>query len=483
MEKFFFKKVSALLLVLVVAALLLCSCATAKMKKNVDKQNEAKAMLIAGDIGKAKQEIAASKEAYKDELVYLADMGWLCYYNGDYKEAIKNLLQAEKLAEEKRVKSFSDGLEKAVASDSAADYVLENYEDVYINLCLALCYYEIGEKDEAFVEIRKVNTKLDNMALNEKEQLSKFKKMVFAISPDAMGAYEEIKQGKEREYTASSLASFLSMRFNSASGDSDTAGYTDAKNLYDNFGIQAEEDDIETPKNKARVNLVSLEGLIANKEEKSTVASTSIVLANIEKLLNIAGVSPEAIASKVGFTGGPFGHKVAWPVLNNGMDSSVVSTRIICSNGQSAKAEIIENMNDTASSALVFKAPSNYLRSYYRGYMKNVAGIAAAVAAEYGAYVAADKISNSFAKKAALASAGVAFQAALSKLQNTEAADLRMASFMPAKISAAGLTLDPGVYDFTVEYTLTSGKKVTREFNKVNVKADELNLIISNCTK
>ena len=64
-----------------------------------------------------------------------------------------------------------------------------------------------------------------------------------------------------------------------------------------------------------------------------------------------------------------------------------------------------------------------------------------------------------------------------------EIADTRMGRYFPASVSVAGMTLDPGVYDFTVTYQLKNGKKIVKNYSGVNVEFGQVNLVVSSCAK
>jgi hypothetical protein len=66
----------------------------------------------------------------------------------------------------------------------------------------------------------------------------------------------------------------------------------------------------------------------------------------------------------------------------------------------------------------------------------------------------------------------------------SEKADLRVSRYFPGDAYAAGITLDPGVYSFTVNYYDASGTVVGR-FSKSGMRVDEgaLNLVEAICLK
>ncbi len=98
-----------------------------------------------------------------DKLLYLMDLGMVYHAAGKYPEAIKAFLAAEKLADSKDFTSISQEVGSVVTNDDAKFYRGEDFEKILINVYLAIDYTLSGQADDALVECRKVNHKLDLM--------------------------------------------------------------------------------------------------------------------------------------------------------------------------------------------------------------------------------------------------------------------------------------------------------------------------------
>ncbi len=98
-----------------------------------------------------------------DELLYLMDLGTVYHSAGRYKEAIGTFLSADKIAEVKDYTSVAAEAGSVLLNDEIKSYKGEDFEKVMINMYLAIDYALMGDYDDALVEARRVNRKLDQM--------------------------------------------------------------------------------------------------------------------------------------------------------------------------------------------------------------------------------------------------------------------------------------------------------------------------------
>jgi len=120
-------------------------------------------MVADGDYQGAYALVEENREEYTENsaALFYADTGTLAHYAGRPEESIEMLLQAEKIIEELYTTSISKEATTFIINDTMAPYKGEDFENVMLNLFLALDYLEIGEIDEALVEARKVDSKLN----------------------------------------------------------------------------------------------------------------------------------------------------------------------------------------------------------------------------------------------------------------------------------------------------------------------------------
>ncbi len=98
-----------------------------------------------------------------DELLYLMDLGTVYHVAGRYEEAIATFTKADKLAEIKDYTSLSAEAGSVLLNDTIKTYKGEDFEKILINVYLAMDYTLLGKTEEALVESRRVNHKLDMM--------------------------------------------------------------------------------------------------------------------------------------------------------------------------------------------------------------------------------------------------------------------------------------------------------------------------------
>ncbi|MCQ2398855.1 MAG: hypothetical protein MJ052_06110, partial [Sphaerochaetaceae bacterium] len=452
------------LLLCCVVVLCLCSCRTAQM---IARQSDLREVLLSGETEEADALVESSGEKYNDDLVFAMDAGWINYYNGDYDNAIRFFTAAENLAEARKPKSIKNFIGTLAIGANASDFSATDYEHIFINIGLALSYYGKGEPDEVFVEIRKIDSKLTDYALNAKDKNSVLEElMTLEVSDpynwkDGEGRTGSFTPPEEAEqYTFSPFASYLSMLFYRAEGDVSNSEI-DFKRLAAISRFTPDADDVKVPQGKARVTVVSVEGLIPQKHDESVMARTMLPPLKYK----------DQNGKQVCVPGLPYSHKVAWSVLPEHSVSDIVRTTVRCSDGSSVEETVIEDVALAAKKSLSVNTESEFLKSYYRGYTRlktSWFGIAR-VYAEM--------------KKKSPALAFAFLVSSLNAVNKSEKADLRLGSFLPGNIKCAGMTLEPGVYDFTVEYLMSDGTSVTRVFSGVKVREKGLNLIVSECIK
>jgi hypothetical protein len=138
------------------AVLALCSCASYQTKVSgardwMKRDNPAEAI-------KALEPLA-NKEG-DDQLVYLLDYASALQQNGQYKESASALNRAGKIADIQDYHSLTKVASSLLLSEEMVQYKGDDYEKVLINAINAINYLELGDQDEALVEVRLLNEKL-----------------------------------------------------------------------------------------------------------------------------------------------------------------------------------------------------------------------------------------------------------------------------------------------------------------------------------
>jgi len=128
------------------------------------------AYIDAGQYDPAIEELKAlSDRKDNDELLYLMDLGTAYHLAGRYKEAIDAFHRAEKIAEIRDYTSLTEEAGSVLFSDEVVKYKGEDFEKLLINIYLAIDYTLLGDYEDAVVEARRVNHKLDIMISKGKE--------------------------------------------------------------------------------------------------------------------------------------------------------------------------------------------------------------------------------------------------------------------------------------------------------------------------
>lgn len=128
-----------------------------------------------------------------DELLYLFDLGTAYHLAGRYPQAIKTFLEAEKLATLVDYTSVSAEVGSVVLNDEIKPYKGEDFEKILVNVYLAIDYTMLHQWDDALVECRKVNHKLDLMISQGKlpYEQNAFAKYLSASLFDARQEYND----------------------------------------------------------------------------------------------------------------------------------------------------------------------------------------------------------------------------------------------------------------------------------------------------
>jgi hypothetical protein len=148
----FTRAASVLLLVLVLSA---CAGYAGKIR-------EPRRLFEAGQYELASAQLEKLVESKdNDQLLYLMDLGMVYHTARKYPEAIKTFHAAEKIADAKDFTSITQEVGAVITNDDVLFYKGEDFEKLLIIVYLALDYTLSGKWDDALVECRRVNRKLD----------------------------------------------------------------------------------------------------------------------------------------------------------------------------------------------------------------------------------------------------------------------------------------------------------------------------------
>ncbi len=393
----------------------------------------------------------------KDRVLEYLDLGMLYHYQGDYTKSNQMLEQAELAMEDLFTKSVSKAALSLLLNDNVLDYSGEDYEDIYTNAFKALNYLHEDKFDDAFVEIRRINFKLDMLQ-------DKYVKMADAYN-HSKDKKADFKAGTNK-FVSSALGRYLSMIIYQQEGKPDDA-LIDYNKLKDAFTLQPDIYNFNPPKlydpllqmDLPMLHVVSLTGRSPRKENHEFHIATSVDalhIVTIDQDIEPFSVFWPGIKPNTYF-------KFVMPYMT--YEPSEMARVVVRIDSLSYDLSKIEDIGNVAVQTFKVKEPILLLKNATRAVLKGVA---------------ANAIKKEMKKKnddvaGDLLSIGTDIALFLS-----EKADLRTARFFPSEVLIADIPLPAGVHDISIEYFDTDGTLLyTDRREQVEVSPHKLNLLES----
>jgi hypothetical protein len=162
-------------LLVCLALVLSAACAPARQEARLD------SYLAQEQYDEADRFLEESKDGYgnRNAVLYALDRAMVLHLAGRYGESNRFLDAAERRIEELYTKSVTTGAGAMLTNDNLLPYEGEDFEKVMINLIAALNYVYLGQWDEALVEARKVDHKL-NLINDRYDKKNVYKEDAFA---------------------------------------------------------------------------------------------------------------------------------------------------------------------------------------------------------------------------------------------------------------------------------------------------------------
>jgi len=130
--------------------------------------------ISANNYDAALRTIAEKKGDYasRDAALFHLEAGILAHYAGKYHQSNQYLSKAEEIMDALYTRSISRAAASYLLNDLTIPYRGEDFENVIVNLFMALNYIDLGLREAALVEARKVDNKLNiiNSRYNEAQQ-------------------------------------------------------------------------------------------------------------------------------------------------------------------------------------------------------------------------------------------------------------------------------------------------------------------------
>ncbi len=447
--------------------LILIGCASSRTSLKQYSGLEEK--LAVRDFQGAIAKIKKSKDKYyskKDKVLYYLDLGMLYHFNKDYEKSNETLAKAEKHIDENYTKSISKAAVSLLLNDNALEYSGEDYEDIYLNIFKAINYLELDLFDDAFVEIRRVNNKLNLLE-------DKYKKLAKELGKAENN--KAIFEPAENKFHNDALSRYLSMLIYRAEGKYDDARI-DQKKITEAWQQQSHIYDHPLP---------DFEGYLINPEDtrvnftcfigKSPVKGAKTFYIHTEKdIIIIAATERKPDDEKsldflnaIPWDGVKAGYhfKLQLPYMEQS-ESCINKIKIIIDGSPAGELSLLEDIGIIALETYKIKEPIIYFKTIARTIIKGIF-------AEKRKEEIGKEIKNPILKFAARIATDAAVDA-------TENADLRISRFFPDQALIGEFKIPAGQHDINIQYYSRNGSLLfVDKFPGYEIKEGSLNLINS----
>jgi uncharacterized protein len=400
------------------------------------------------------------KFAEKDRLLYYLDAGMLYHYAGAWDSSIARLHEAERAADELFTKSVSRAAASLLLNDNVLEYAGEDYEILYANLIKALDFLREEKYDDAFVEVRRANDKLQLLEQKYGDMAARYQRADSADSASSGLTYE----ARKVRFNNDAFARYLSMQTYAANGKLDDAKI-DYAALLDAFRTQPNVYPFAAPEVKYTVkegtllNVVAMAGLCPTKEAMNLRLRTDKDL----DLVQILYDGPDSADVEYGHLPARISEdyyfKFSIPMMV-ARPSPVSRVRVLANGKALGDLQLLEDVSLVAKETFEAKKAIIYVKTIARALTKGLATHKLKKKADTGGL-------GGWLKKAAI-------DVGADLIEN---ADLRAAQYLPGLVYVGDFAMPPGQYDLVVQY-LGSGEEVLAEraLPASEVRSGRLNL-------
>jgi len=449
--------------VTIVAIVVLVSCNTTRNAQFVDVDQ----MVAKRDYETAIKAISAPDAGIysdRDKALLALDVAMLYHLAGNSKASTRTFNDAEQFIQENFSKSVTNAAASFLINDYMLEYYGEDYEDIYLNVFKALDFARLGSFDGAWVEVRRVNNKLNLLE-------DKYKKLADGMNSDKNSG-GSVKAGST-EFHDSALARYLSLILYRGDGRPDDAAL-DLKKLKEAFSSQPSVYNYALPKldamlassAKTKVNLISFTGKAPSKRANtltlSTKTDTILVKLQTENSKGVMETKDLSAMYVKGIDGG-YNFKCQLPEMVK-VPSRIAKVVVNVDGKPAGELAVLESIENTAIATFKVKEPITFAKTVIRTVVKGI------LAAE-GKKAISKKDDGILGLLL-----GVAVDVAVDA---SEQADLRSSRFFPGKAWVGEFELDDGKHDIVVQYLDASGNTVYTDSMSTTVNKKGLNLLSS----
>lgn len=431
--------------------------------------------LLKGDAASADAVIEKNKEGYgeRNAVLYYMDRGMTLHLAGRYQESNQLLEEAERRIEDLFTKRVTTESAAFLTNDNLLPYEGEDFEKVMINMVMALNYVYLDQIENALVEARKVDQKLN--VINDKyaDKKNAYKEDAFArylagILYEAGGEQElndawisyRKSMATFKDYADIYKTPIPTMVIQDAMRLTDTLGQRDIleeiKKEYPNIDWKP----MKSPKGQGELIFVSYNGKAPKKEDRFidiplSPDAIAIVLATANQNNDVKTAARGVTAMQGQIV------RLALPkFVPQKSEVAYAEVSLIPQDGGasvSGRTLLMEDITAIAMKNLDDRIIRITAKAVARAAVKKVLATAVEKKAEKEGGALAGLIAGSVAHAAAFA---------------TEQADKRSWRTLPDEIQIARIAVPSGTYDLRVKYVGKNGAVIDQKiFPKIVIKA------------
>ncbi len=402
---------------------------------------------------------AEDQYAKKDRFLYYLDAGLAYHYAREYDSSNVRLDAAEQTNDDLYAKSISKGVLSFLVNDNVIDYRGEDYEVLYANLIKSLNYLELGNFEDAFVEVRRANLKLQQLEQKNFEEARFWRN---EVNSDSTGVQVPLEAKKIR-FANSAFARYLSMHMYAADGADDDAAI-DLKLLKEAFATEPQIYDFSEPpvsyeSKDAVISVVAFAGTAPVKRDFKLRLRTDKQLDLVQVLVDGGENKDQVYWQFPADVSEDYYFKFAIPVLTD-IPSEVTSVSVWSEGRKLGELHLLEDIGAVAHD--VFEAHRTIIlaktlgRALFKGLVNH----------KLKKKVKNDDVGGWLLK----AAMDVTFDV-------TENADLRCSHLLPRRVYVGDFEADPGSYDLQIMFYDANDRLVSStEVSNFEVRKGDFNL-------
>jgi len=161
---------------LIILTFFASACAT-YYNRSIEFQN----LISEGNFSSAAKWLESDRLTNKplNKVINLLNRAYVSRMTGNYTQSIDDFLEAEKFIEDYN-KNFGKEMLSMVTNPMTKPYKVEDFESVMVNYYQAMNYIDLNRYDEAIIECKRINNKLNELNDKYKDHKNKYQRDAFA---------------------------------------------------------------------------------------------------------------------------------------------------------------------------------------------------------------------------------------------------------------------------------------------------------------